>query len=988
MSLGQGLASKYYSGFNPLIYGNCALWVDAGDTTTLTLSGSNITAVRDKSPQSNAITVSATQPTYVSNRQNGLGGIFMNGASWLINTTMSYSLANRTVFIVAEQTASSTTSFEGIIVFGGNATTLDFNSSNAIVYSARGSNAGQNVSFSVYGRGGDYVLNFGTSTTPMPFRVYSESFAYPNGTLFVDGSQTVTDTAALTVGTATGWVIGGRFDNNNSTPRVPLYGYIYEILVYSNTLPAIDRQAIESYLAWKWGRTANLPTTHPYASIVPVTRSFLPLDISGCALWLDAADPSTLTLSGSNVTAWADKSGNTRNTSGVSGTPVLSNNSVISRQGVYFNGSSYFTGPFSYSSNTLSWFIVGTMESDGEAFGRLLSLGAAGQFDFDSALRMNALSREGTTTELVSFRNSSFIARNMNISYGTPFVTSSVINGTSNFPFLNGTLATGGATSTNFGFTTYGISGSFGANIQRNKGFIFEVLIYTGALTSNERQQVEGYLARKWGRAGSLPGTHPFISRLPATVSFNPRQIPNCALWLDAADRYTLTLSGSNVTTWSDKSGNGRNASGGVSPTYSSNGVQFSGSSFLTTTAPAGSNNASYFIVFNPTSPSTANALIGGNVLSTAVIYLNASTLTFGDWNTAVATNPTTILAGITYISSGIASSGTLSLGINGGSLTSGSATFSGSGTLTIGAGFTDNRLKYSGAIYEIIAYSSTLTTSQRQQVEGYLSWKWGLQGPPPTLQYTAFTPTDITGCSMWLDAADTTKVSLSGSNITGLTDKSPNGYVLSNASNFTYNQVKFNGVYPSFHTTGAFSSGHLGINSAFRLSQPFTVFVVGQVTADSGKFPYIMDSAPPSPSSRVVLYYWNNAGYRMRLFAGGEIEFNTGASAPFINTYRVNTTSSELLLNGTSVVTGSIGSGSMVGIIVGNANANDGIQIWGGHICEILMYNSLLSTTQRQQVEGYLAIKWGLQGNLPSTHPYANRGLPSTHPYKKISPI
>ncbi len=125
-----------------------------------------------------------------------------------------------------------------------------------------------------------------------------------------------------------------------------------------------------------------------------------------------------------------------------------------------------------------------------------------------------------------------------------------------------------------------------------------------------------------------------------------------------------------------------------------------------------------------------------------------------------------------------------------------------------------------------------------------------------------------------------------------------------------------------------------------------------------------------------------------MRLFAGGEIEFNTGASAPFVNTYRANTTSSELLLNGTSVATGSIGSGSMVGIIVGNANANDGIQIWSGHICETIMYNSLLSTTQRQQVEGYLAIKWGLQGNLPSTHPFANKGLPSTHPYKKISPI
>jgi hypothetical protein len=43
----------------------------------------------------------------------------------------------------------------------------------------------------------------------------------------------------------------------------------------------------------------------------------------------------------------------------------------------------------------------------------------------------------------------------------------------------------------------------------------------------------------------------------------------------------------------------------------------------------------------------------------------------------------------------------------------------------------------------------------------------------------------------------------------------------------------------------------------------------------------------------------------------------------------------------------------------------------------EIVMFNSYLTLQQIQQVEGYLAWKWGLQNNLPSNHPY-----------KKISPI
>jgi hypothetical protein len=41
------------------------------------------------------------------------------------------------------------------------------------------------------------------------------------------------------------------------------------------------------------------------------------------------------------------------------------------------------------------------------------------------------------------------------------------------------------------------------------------------------------------------------------------------------------------------------------------------------------------------------------------------------------------------------------------------------------------------------------------------------------------------------------------------------------------------------------------------------------------------------------------------------------------------------------------------------------------GSIAEVLFYNSQLSTTNRQKVEGYLAWKWGIQNNLPTIHPY-----------------
>jgi hypothetical protein len=37
----------------------------------------------------------------------------------------------------------------------------------------------------------------------------------------------------------------------------------------------------------------------------------------------------------------------------------------------------------------------------------------------------------------------------------------------------------------------------------------------------------------------------------------------------------------------------------------------------------------------------------------------------------------------------------------------------------------------------------------------------------------------------------------------------------------------------------------------------------------------------------------------------------------------------------------------------------------------EMIIYNSVLSTAQIQKIEGYLAWKWGIQGKLPTNHPY-----------------
>lgn len=160
-----------------------------------------------------------------------------------------------------------------------------------------------------------------------------------NATLPIDTTSTAGISNSLNLVTGTfnnsiqsGWLNGSPFNNVNFLdlqrnggnwqtgtvvasvgaflPAYPMYGYIAEVLYYNAALSNTDRQTIEGYLAWKWGIQSSLPTIHPYFNqIRPFSRNFVPTDIDGCQFWIDPADRTTVTLTGSNVTAIRDKSG-------------------------------------------------------------------------------------------------------------------------------------------------------------------------------------------------------------------------------------------------------------------------------------------------------------------------------------------------------------------------------------------------------------------------------------------------------------------------------------------------------------------------------------------------------------------------------------------------------------------------------------------------------------------------------------------------------
>jgi hypothetical protein len=113
----------------------------------------------------------------------------------------------------------------------------------------------------------------------------------------------------------------------------------------------------------------------------------------------------------------------------------------------------------------------------------------------------------------------------------------------------------------------------------------------------------------------------------------------------------------------------------------------------------------------------------------------------------------------------------------------------------------------------------------------------------------------------------------------------------------------------------------------------------------------------------------------------GGDALYNI--DNPFTSIYNVK-------LNQTTKLLSSYINGSNTTLALGGQtfDAYDGGSIFGigGHpsgdigfncvLNEVLLFNVELSTIQRQQVEGYLASKWGLQTSIVPTNPYYNYNI------------
>jgi hypothetical protein len=229
------------------------------------------------------------------------------------------------------------------------------------------------------------------------------------------------------------------------------------------------------------------------------------------ALWLDAADASTITQSGGAVSQWSDKSGNSRNaTAATTARPTLTENLYNGKSALVFNGTSNTLTGQTVPVTNYSWFTVCTESSQVSSYIALQRSGPTGATE-----QQSLISKFVTPGNFEFFHTGSArtvisgTATGLNIAY-VQRISASVVTrfnaGSETSPIITNSQQ----------IITALTLGSNGAGAAWFNGNIAEIIITSGVLAADIRQKLEGYLAHKWGLTANLPADHPFKVNPPA----------------------------------------------------------------------------------------------------------------------------------------------------------------------------------------------------------------------------------------------------------------------------------------------------------------------------------------------------------------------------------------------------------------------------------------------------------------------------------------
>jgi len=228
------------------------------------------------------------------------------------------------------------------------------------------------------------------------------------------------------------------------------------------------------------------------------TAPFSPSDLSNLSLWLKA--DAGVTLSGLNVTAWADQSGNGNNATTYDVNPVYTESAKNGKPAITFSGSEMMTTANIFNgSNSRTIFAVYYVNNEDTAntiCGQTNDLEVVNGSFFLLQARSDLDGNPYLATANDDLIGSPFVNQTWKIAMAD-------YNGTTGNLYSNGTNVGTGTFSWNTYNGTFCIGSYFtnddqGSLFESLIGKIAEIVVYNRVLTATERQNVTAYLNTKY----------------------------------------------------------------------------------------------------------------------------------------------------------------------------------------------------------------------------------------------------------------------------------------------------------------------------------------------------------------------------------------------------------------------------------------------------------------------------------------------------------
>ena len=269
------------------------------------------------------------------------------------------------------------------------------------------------------------------------------------------------------------------------------------------------------------------------------------------------------------------------------------------------------------------------------------------------------------------------------------------------------------------------------------------------------------------------------------------------------------------------------------------------------------------------------------------------------------------------------------------------------------------------------------------------------------------FTPTMISSLALWFDASDPGTITQSGGTVSEWRDKSSNAYsvIQGTASNRpTYTTNLLNGL-PGIQisaTTYLYQVGSSIPN--FSSSASTTVYMVAKNGSTMPNWNIINTMyfiGDGGGTNRYHLSFGYGTANGLTLLANGSYIVSPSSYVVPLNSNAIigfssSSTSNFLFYNGSNTAYSSTGAlpsaNNSTWFLFGDARTSINA-VTDENIYEFVGFNTVLTTSQQQLVEGYLAWKWGLQSSLSNGHPYKTTPLytipslmtPATYPTSAV---